>query len=325
MAEKGVSMDYTGFAHAWKGPQSLSVFQGGESRAFKLVHMNLSDRKTREPLRPWKEHCHEVYHIALYLKGEGRFLLDGRLTPCRRGSLVLCSPGQPHDFGPEGDGLFEFAEITFTMESSDGSVSTESFHSLVEALFGQRFAPLAWPADLDEWRTRQLFGLMESMAQALFRTNERGDAPVCSAVMKIFLFLLDNVFLPSSPAPSSDAGIALLRARDRIEHGFGEKLSLASLAKGCKMAPGYFCRRFKAAFGVSPIELALRSRIEAAKGLLSSTEMSCKEVAAQTGFASLVFFSRVFRRRCGVSPANWRKAVSKAQSRSSSVLHLGHE
>ena len=79
--------------------QILSVCAGEEFYAFKLLRLDLADCKTRK--LPHREHIHDVYHVALFRHGKGEFLLNGRLTPCRPNTLVLTSPGQSHDFGPE--------------------------------------------------------------------------------------------------------------------------------------------------------------------------------------------------------------------------------
>jgi AraC-like DNA-binding protein len=302
--------DYLSVARDGWRPHSLCVRHNGSDYFFRVIHISLPDRKQHgDPAHPCKEHRHDVYHIALYLNGPGRFLLNEMPTACRRGSLVLCSPEEPHFFGPLDAGELEFAELTFVMENSAGNPLRLDFKKLLSLLFGGTLPNVEFPVELDACRRTQLLGLMQTLLKSLLKKNEQGAVAICASVLRTLLFLVDNAYLAASgdSMPPSTADMRLLKVKDYIEHGFREKLRLSTLSEKCGMAPGYFCRRFKEAFGVSPIELAMRSRIEAAKGLLFATDMSCKEIAERTGFSTTVFFSRVFRERCGFSPRNWKK------------------
>lgn len=48
------------------------------------------------------------------------------------------------------------------------------------------------------------------------------------------------------------------------------------------------------------------ARIERAKMLLSTTALSIEEIALKVGFASRIFFDRVFREEVGVTPKQYR-------------------
>jgi two-component system, response regulator YesN len=49
-----------------------------------------------------------------------------------------------------------------------------------------------------------------------------------------------------------------------------------------------------------------RLRVERAKAFLGSGRISVKEAAAMVGFRDPAYFARVFRRFCGISPAEYR-------------------
>ena len=287
--------------------QTLCVMAEGSHYAFKLLHMNLADRKRRAPLIPHKEHSHDVYHVSLYRSGSGKFLLNGHSTPCAKGSLVLTSPGQAHDFGPEGDEELEFAELTFSFIDNSGKSLLIPFEELLSLQFGQRIIEPEMPITLPDWKAEQLFGLLKSCYEALSKRNLNGEAPVASAFLRVFLFLVETL-LPSIPHDSNDElYLRLLKVKDQIERDFSRKLDLGSLSKLCGMAPSHLCRSFKQYFGCPPIEYALRRRVEAAKVFLSSSGLPCKEIAALTGFHDPIYFNRTFKSRCGIAPLAFRR------------------
>jgi AraC family transcriptional regulator len=113
---------------------------------------------------------------------------------------------------------------------------------------------------------------------------------------------------PDGPAGClTDAQLASCRAY--AESRIGSRLDLASWAQVVGMTPGEFTRRFRCTTQASPYAWFLDRRIEAAKLLLSRADTTLATVALDVGFSSQSHFTEVFRRRVGLSPGRWRKAV----------------
>ncbi len=72
-----------------------------------------------------------------------------------------------------------------------------------------------------------------------------------------------------------------------------------------------FSRRFRAATGFSPIEYVQALRIEEAKQMLETDELSNDEVGASVGYDDPASFRRVFKRGVGLSPAAYRKKFQR--------------
>lgn len=66
---------------------------------------------------------------------------------------------------------------------------------------------------------------------------------------------------------------------------------------------------FVRAFGVAPMELVRRERMQRARQLLHWTELSVAEVGRQCGFEDQYYFSRAFKRAEGAPPKCYRRAV----------------
>lgn len=75
--------------------------------------------------------------------------------------------------------------------------------------------------------------------------------------------------------------------------------------------PRTFSRRFKAATGFAPIDYVQALRIEEAKQMLETDEMSNDEVGASVGYEDPASFRRVFKRGVGQSPAAYRKKFQR--------------
>jgi transcriptional regulator GlxA family with amidase domain len=68
------------------------------------------------------------------------------------------------------------------------------------------------------------------------------------------------------------------------EHLDGE-LKLATLAEECRLSVSHFTRSFRKSYGTSAHRYLILQRVENAKSLLSKTNSSLAEIAAQTGFS----------------------------------------
>src|SRR4051794_1866584 len=110
-------------------------------------------------------------------------------------------------------------------------------------------------------------------------------------------------------APRSSTARHLLRARDLIDARYGEPLDVAAIARSAHASPAHFSRSFKKLFGETPHQYLLTRRIERAKHLLRSTDLSVTEVSLQVGFASLGSFSATFKRLVGSTPREFRRRL----------------
>ncbi|MCP3932246.1 MAG: AraC family transcriptional regulator [Bacteroidetes bacterium] len=93
--------------------------------------------------------------------------------------------------------------------------------------------------------------------------------------------------------------------RENIE----KEINLPQLAEQHHIAYTYFRKMFKKYTGVAPHQYHLELKIMRAKELLLTTDKSIKEISYELGFQSIYYFSRLFKKKEGVSPSNFRKRV----------------
>jgi transcriptional regulator GlxA family with amidase domain len=66
-------------------------------------------------------------------------------------------------------------------------------------------------------------------------------------------------------------------------------------------------RRFKIATGLTLIERVQNLRVELAKRLLETMQSAVDAVSASVGYEDASFFRRLFRRRTGLAPGEYRR------------------
>ena len=99
---------------------------------------------------------------------------------------------------------------------------------------------------------------------------------------------------------------ALRRAHDLIDRDFAEALDLDAMAREAGYSKYHFARTFAMAYGETPRAYLTRRRVERAKNLLRTANLSVTEVCFLVGFESLGSFSSLFRRLVGQSPSAYR-------------------
>jgi AraC-like DNA-binding protein len=98
----------------------------------------------------------------------------------------------------------------------------------------------------------------------------------------------------------------LLRTRDAMDRDYAQSLDVAALARIALLSPSQFTRRFKVTFGETPHQYLYRRRIERAKWLLRTSDLSVTDICFDVGYASLGTFIRTFVRLVGETPSDHR-------------------
>lgn len=107
----------------------------------------------------------------------------------------------------------------------------------------------------------------------------------------------------------------LRAARDFLALNAGQPRSLQEAAAVAGMSPFHFIRQFAALFGSTPHQFQIQRRIDRAKRLLASREMSVTEVCLEVGMSSLGSFSTLFHDRVGMTPPDFqRRAKAMVQA-----------
>ncbi|WP_027856722.1 AraC family transcriptional regulator [Marinobacterium jannaschii] len=96
-------------------------------------------------------------------------------------------------------------------------------------------------------------------------------------------------------------------AVSHMQQHYGEKISEEAVAALCGMRTFRFSRTFKKAFGVTFQEHLQKIRLDEAKRLLKTPNISILEIALTVGFHDQSYFARVFKKRIGLTPKQYRE------------------
>jgi len=109
---------------------------------------------------------------------------------------------------------------------------------------------------------------------------------------------------PVSPPPETLAH--LRRARDLMDRRYADPVDLDAMSRAAGFSRYHFARSFRAAFGESPGAYLSRRRVERAKDLLRSANLTVTEICMLVGFSSVGSFSSRFTELVGMAPTAYR-------------------
>lgn len=124
-------------------------------------------------------------------------------------------------------------------------------------------------------------------------------------------------------APAPKAGDAVIaECQIWIANHYAVAAPVAQMAELSGLPERSFKRRFHATTGMSPLEYVHNLRLEEAKHMLERETCSIEAIANEVGYEDAGFFSRLFRRHVGLTPAAYRKrfgALRKTLSERSEI------
>ena len=135
--------------------------------------------------------------------------------------------------------------------------------------------------------------------------------------MKLIILALRCCY--SKAAGEEDEGISLRKTGKKgivnelrsilCENYSQSSISITSIAGSIYLSPEYLSRLFKSEFGESPMSYLIKLRLEKAKELLvEKPEYSVVDVAKSVGYDDVYYFSKLFKKYCGVSPSHYRNS-----------------
>jgi len=150
----------------------------------------------------------------------------------------------------------------------------------------------------------KLFGLNFHFIEELYSLDRFDD--MCIWLIKVLDTFIDTVFETRNIKNARSLSAAMQYIRDN----YMNNVSLENVAQHVFISPYYLSHLFKDELGITFVEYLTQVRIERARELLQSTGMSIVAIATEVGYEDASYFSKVFRKRCGLSPNLYRRQHS---------------
>ncbi|MCI9188055.1 MAG: AraC family transcriptional regulator [Lachnospiraceae bacterium] len=247
---------------------------------------------------------HDFLELAYVLSGEGKYRINDKIYPVKEGDLIMINPGVKHQalLCPEADTPATEFFVGFSNIRISGCRENHMplpggeciIHTSGE--LSQRLLKLCTSMEAENAVRRQgrYFMLKSYLIQLLLLVIREQCEPMERPRGYAF--------------ESASKKYVAEQVVTYIEDHYSEKISLDQIAENMYLSPFYISRIFKGETGNTPIRHLINLRLEKARELLEGGyQGSIQEVAALVGYDDAYHFSKLFKKRYGISPSQARK------------------
>ena len=239
-------------------------------------------------------HGHHHFLLTLITQGKGVQTLNGREIQFQPNDLFLLSPADFHKNTLEEGESFSYYGVKFTYELLDARLSE---------LCALDRLPLH--LHLQESTAQIARGILRQLVDECREGQNRLGNKAYQQALVEQLIILALREMHQDNQVHTEAFIN--RALGYLYSHFGESVTVGDAAAYVGYTPNYFNACFRQQMGIPFGEYLRQMRLNYGENLLRSSTMPVTEVAYESGFGSLSYFSRSFREKYNLSPQEYRK------------------
>jgi AraC family transcriptional regulator, transcriptional activator of pobA len=260
------------------------------------------------PLPTDAPHRHSYYEILFIEEGQGYHEIDFETFPIQGAGLHFLMPGQVHllHFQSRCQGyIVAFSEdfFSFYNPESPGLAHFPFFRS------AHRQPVLR----LEEREQRYFHNLLENMAADFLLSPS--DLQLTGKSLGILMqksVLLAQENELERVAASYSVPELVLDFQEMADRLYRQQHAVQYYAQQLDISPDYLSKSVKKHLGQSAGEYLLTKVLLEAKRLLVFTSMSSKEIAYTLHMEDPSYFGRIFKRKTGLTPSEYRASVRKS-------------
>lgn len=269
----------------------------------------------------------EPEHLLIFIEeGFCQFSCAGETRIVNKGDIVYIPENQPYVRKSIDN---TFCTMTYVHFLTTDTVTKTSAHSMTQHALNQKklldnyifsgdtrsisgqpfyvYLQTFLTSTFNESIQEQLDMIFSLSTKRQLTTNLQISIALCNVLMQLSQKITEYAISNTQFHDISEIPPKLKRAISYITMHYSEPITLEALSAHCNVSKQQLIRYFNNAFHTTPINYITDFKLSRAKELLFyHPEISIKEIAAELGFDNQHYFSRVFMKKNGETPSQYR-------------------
>lgn len=255
-------------------------------------------------------HWHQEIELIVIKKGCGIVSVDLVSYEVTAGDIVFVSSGQLHSIMQKEHEIMEYENILFKADLFKSSGYDLCYEEFLSPLFlGNQSVTPVLHAGSEQYDSLNL--LICEIDSLCDRRPFAYQLAVKSNLLRFFYLLISVSEQHTASAVNKKSLEKIKSLLSYIAEHYQHEITIEEAARHCYYSKSYFMKFFKELMGMSFIQYLNDYRLEAAARLLATTSDNIYDIALETGFENLSYFNRCFKKKYGMTPGKYRKAVSQ--------------
>lgn len=235
------------------------------------------------------------YHLHVVQSGKGTLRAAGSIFPVHEGQMFLLKHGEEVRYTADREDPWSYSWVTFWGSEAKSLVKEIGFEDGIYVLDSAREAK----------EFHYLILRMMKYPEMNLVSNLRRKGILMAFLALAMEAAGRDEAQHKNSRPMEDY---IQRAETFIRYNYAS-IQVADVVRYVGFTRAYFSTAFKAKTGLSIKDYLTKIRMEKAKSLLGSSDLTVREIAESVGYPDSLHFSRVFHQWCGVSPSQYRKEL----------------
>jgi len=252
---------------------------------------------------------HDFPELLYVKEGAHCVMVDDVLYPLEAGQIIIYAPLSFHKLGAPSSALVDIVSF----EADSELLSRLYNHVITLNSTGRELLSQIVTAGVAVFESGREVNGLRGMAPR----SGTNDYELQLLKNRMELFLIDLLHTDESKnTVPEEANRNYKKEQFDLLHAYlcnhlSENLTLEKISADCKMSVSKLKRICYAWIGCAPITYLISLRLTEAKRLMRETSMNLTEIAESLGFESLQYFSRLFKKKTGMTPSAYAKSQLK--------------
>ena len=255
-------------------------------------------KKHDEGFRGAPLHTHSTHELYFLISGTTNYFICDEFFTLHSGDMIFVPQDTLHQTEYTNNNGVERIVFSFDSDYID-----KNLHSYLKEMSSDKYI------SFNQHGLLKILDILNKIENEI-KSDKRGSEEMQRLYFQQLLILISRYRNRENEASASSLSQFVQKILIYINENHHTDITLSSLSKTFAISPSHLSKSFKSCTGLGVKEYINVSRINAAKALLETTNLSVTDIATKCGFNNSNYFTAVFKKIIGTTPKKYKSINS---------------